>query len=92
MTPILRFYTIMEHLEDDERIASYLIAEHCKCDPKKVYKHLLNGRFEKYVTILEEALKNIEDIEKYCKDTIYKAETSRDPLLVHTDMQNIEEQ
>ena len=91
MTPILRFYTIMEQLEDDERIASYLIAEHCKCDPKKVYKHLLNGRFERYLNILEEAFNNIEDIEKYCKDTIYKAETSRDSLLVNNDFENIGE-
>lgn len=92
MSLTLRFYDIAICFGDDERLMAFAIAECTDLDAERVYKDLLRGRFDKYVTILEAFCERMKqhDLCEWCKDTLYKVETSRNPLFVITDFEHFE--
>ena len=90
MTPTLLFYELSERFNDDERLIAYFINEE---NAKQIYKHLLRGHFDRYVVELQDKLNNFDgDLVEWIEDCKVKLDFSRNELLVHTDMQNIEGQ
>jgi len=92
MTLTLRFYELSILFDDDMRLISYAIAEHTGHDTEYIYKRLLKGKFDKYVTILEEITDRItmRELIEWKLDTLLSLDLSRKEIFIKTDYQNIE--